>query len=381
VQATDVSAGEAIGFSQRLEVTMNGPKLLCVLVLVLLGGPARAATMTAHFIDVGQGAATILEFSCGAVLIDSGGEQRNGVFEGREKFEDYVRKFFTDRPQFEGKFGLIVLSHPHQDHIWFVSSLKNSVGDYPTAAVVDNAKRFFPLSNNNQKKLRDWALENAIHLGVVVDDISDDGITDGAMDPFDCSGVDPKFSAIWGRTVPEPDHWSSEAFHNPNNHSVVLRVDFGAASFLLLGDLEKAGELDMTVKYDGSDMLEVDVVQASHHGAENGTSQLLLDMSTPKLIVVPVGNLDRKYKPFSAWDHGHPTSSAMARFVDKVTCTRAPKTIKIASDSEPDPSEVESMQIEKAIYLTGYDGDLRVIADSNGTYEIESDAGLNDTCP
>ena len=361
---------------------MNGPKMLCVLVLVLLGRPAPAATMTAHFIDVGQGAATILEFSCGAVLIDSGGEQRDGVFEGRQKFASYVNRFFTERPQLEGKFGLIVLSHPHQDHIWFVSSLKNSVGDYPTEAVVDNAKAFFPLSNNNQKKLRDWALDgNAIHLGVVVDDISDDGITEGAMNPFDCAGVDPKFSAIWGRTHPKPSDWSSTAFNKPNNHSIVLRVDFGAASFLFLGDLEVAGELDMLVKYEDSDVLNVDVIQASHHGAENGTSKLLLDMSTPKLIVVPVGNLDRKFKPFSAWDHGHPTSTAMARFVEKVTCDRTPKTITTALDSEPEPSEVESQQIAKAIYLTGYDGDLRVIADSDGTYKIETDDGLNDTCP
>ena len=66
LQATEGSTGEAIGFRQRLEVTMNCPKLLCALVLVLLGGPARAATMTAHFVDIGQGAATILEFSCGA---------------------------------------------------------------------------------------------------------------------------------------------------------------------------------------------------------------------------------------------------------------------------------------------------------------------------
>ena len=44
------------------------------------------------------------------MLIDSGGEQREGVFEGRERFENYVRQFLTDRPQLEGKFGLIVLA-------------------------------------------------------------------------------------------------------------------------------------------------------------------------------------------------------------------------------------------------------------------------------
>ena len=91
---------------------MSRIALAAALVLWVAVDTARAATMTAHFIDVGHGAATILEFDCGAVLIDSGGEQREGVFEGRERFENYVRQFLTDRPQLEGKFGLIVLSHP-----------------------------------------------------------------------------------------------------------------------------------------------------------------------------------------------------------------------------------------------------------------------------
>src|SRR5262245_50432866 len=227
---------------------MNWRQSTAALILGITGSAATAATMTAHFIDVGQGAATILEFSCGAILIESGGEQRNGGFEGRERFEEYVHRFFTDRPQLEGKFGLIVLSHPHQDHIWFISSLKNSVGDYPTRNVADNSKRLFPLTDNNQRKLRNWALDNAAHLGVVVDDISDDGITGGVMDPFDCAGVDPKFGAIWGRTMDQPVHWTFGEFLKPNNHSVVLRVDFGDASFLFLGDLEVKGELDMRTK-------------------------------------------------------------------------------------------------------------------------------------
>jgi len=33
--------------------------------------------------------------------------------------------------------------------------------------------------------------------------------------------------------------WSYEDFDNKNNHSIVIRVDFGKASFLFTGDLEK----------------------------------------------------------------------------------------------------------------------------------------------
>ena len=37
---------------------------------------AEAPWMQIHVIDVGQGAATLLEFTCGAVLIDTGGERQ-----------------------------------------------------------------------------------------------------------------------------------------------------------------------------------------------------------------------------------------------------------------------------------------------------------------
>ncbi len=42
---------------------MGGPVCTLSVAFLLACVPAGAATMTAHFIDVGQGAATLLEFS------------------------------------------------------------------------------------------------------------------------------------------------------------------------------------------------------------------------------------------------------------------------------------------------------------------------------
>src|SRR5438552_4155815 len=53
-------------------------------------------TMRAHFIDVGQGAATLLEFPCAAVLIDTGGEA-NGEFDSTDSLLDYLDDFFARR--------------------------------------------------------------------------------------------------------------------------------------------------------------------------------------------------------------------------------------------------------------------------------------------
>jgi beta-lactamase superfamily II metal-dependent hydrolase len=65
---------------------MRPMRSLWSISLTVLTTHASAATMTAHVIDVGQGAATLLEFACGAVLVDLGGEQ-NPKFKSRQGLE------------------------------------------------------------------------------------------------------------------------------------------------------------------------------------------------------------------------------------------------------------------------------------------------------
>ena len=47
--------------------------------------------MRVHLIDVGQGAATLLEFSCGAILVDTGGEVTTAAeFNSTDKLLAYL---------------------------------------------------------------------------------------------------------------------------------------------------------------------------------------------------------------------------------------------------------------------------------------------------
>lgn len=64
---------------------MRPHPLLAALLLVACSTTKPAAlapphsTMRVHFIDVGQGAATLFEFDDGAVLVDTGGEDNDMV--------------------------------------------------------------------------------------------------------------------------------------------------------------------------------------------------------------------------------------------------------------------------------------------------------------
>ncbi len=97
---------------------MRGSLRVIAVSLFVGCAPVGAATMTAHYIDVGQGAATLLEFSCGTVLIDLGGETVASTgFSSNQKLRAYLERFFDDRPGRPRRLDLVVLSHPHIDHV------------------------------------------------------------------------------------------------------------------------------------------------------------------------------------------------------------------------------------------------------------------------
>jgi beta-lactamase superfamily II metal-dependent hydrolase len=72
--------------------------------------------MRAHFIDVGQGDATLLEFPCGAILVDTGTEV-NEDFDGVAALQAYLEAFFANRTDLHGRLTGLILTHAHIDHV------------------------------------------------------------------------------------------------------------------------------------------------------------------------------------------------------------------------------------------------------------------------
>jgi competence protein ComEC len=74
---------------------------------------------------------------------------------------------------------------------------------------------------------------------------------------------------------------------NPNDKSLVLKLDYQGKSFLLAGDLENAGE-DKVVLREGSS-LKSEVLLVPHHGSRTSCSSAFLEHVRPRLCVISAG--------------------------------------------------------------------------------------------
>src|SRR3981189_658746 len=85
------------------------------LLWVTLSTTAFSQSMQVHFIDVGQGAATLVEFPCAAILVDTGGENNPG-FDSNPELVAYLDGFFNRRSDLNKTLHSLILTHPHIDH-------------------------------------------------------------------------------------------------------------------------------------------------------------------------------------------------------------------------------------------------------------------------
>ena len=265
-----------------------------------------ADAMTIHLIDVGQGAATLVEFPCGAMLIDTGGEL-NEQFDSERALTTYLDAFFERRQDLTDTINLLVITHPHIDHN---RSIERVLKDYVVLNVIDNGATTGDYGIEGQLLLHEWVDrmgENVNYLGIEeasLDPIN--GLNNPVVDPIggcELATTDPLIRVLWGAETKDMDSYPT----NPNDHSVVLRVDYGESSVLFPGDLQIPGIARMYKKYqDNPRLLDVDILQVGHHGSRNATVEHELRQMTPQIALIPVGPYERVGEEFSAHAFGHP---------------------------------------------------------------------------
>lgn len=354
--------------------------------------------MSVHFIDVGQGAATLVEFPCGAILIDTGGE-RNALFDSEPQLIRYLQDFFKRRRDLNNTLDALVISHPHIDHTRSIAAV---LRNFRVRNIIDNGDVQDDLGGKPQIQMHDWlyrknkeiAERNQAntrkgeqgrevpigHQDISSEDVGDKGLTNAIIDPISAcpaSEVDPEIRALWGMRLGH-----GEKGQNANNDSVVLRIDYGASSALLAGDVELLSIARMSSLYQGHlELLDVDIYQVPHHGSRNSTGAAWVSYVTPKVAVISMGPFARHlqtWPEFTARSFGHPNINSVSHLLDEqygVSARRA-KPIKAMVGKrgawKTTPSEFISQVVSRALYATGWDGNVVVKAHANGTIQIST---------
>ena len=194
------------------------------------------------------------------------------------------------------KLALAIVSHRHFDHHGGMDNVLNSIPVDQFLGITENCP-----GRSSDDKVRDAIAEKDVDIlpldigSIVIDEV--------------------KFTII---PLP-PRH---ECPGHENNNSIVIRLDFGEFSMLFTGDAE-VDERDWLVEHH-SDLLDVDVLKASHHGSNNGTSDEWLSEITPTHVVISTG-VNSTYR--------HPHMSAVQDYSDatndKIYCTNRHGTVRV----------------------------------------------------
>jgi competence ComEA-like helix-hairpin-helix protein len=170
--------------------------------------------------------------------------------------------------------------------------------------------------------------------------------------------------------TPRNPGWGDD-FNSPNNHSLVLRIQYGASSLLITGDLEEVAQRSLLAKYNGTSLLDADVYVVGHHGSINGTLPEFLRKITPKIALIGVGDPNHTGS-ISAFSYGHPNKVVLDSLQKRITLTRPPIHVKVGTSATHFTS---NYLVSKAIYATAWDNSIVLEADAAGNWH-KVEAGI-----
>ena len=332
------------------------------------GRDTAKPNMRVHLIDVGQGAATLIEFSCAAILIDTGGET-NRYMDSTENLVNYLHMFFASRPDLNDTLALVVLTHPHIDHTRGAQVL---FGEFKVDHLVTDGHSG---SSGGRQQLAAIRAAHRLHVPdevINTKTIPAGGLTSPVIDPVACEDGDPDIRVLWGAVDSAPDGWGSDDLENENNQSVVVRVSLGSASILVTGDLERDEAL--VAKHKGTQALDVDVYEVGHHGSFNASSKELLAAMTPKVALISCGSYERRTS-WSAWAYGHPRTVTVERIMDALA-GGPPRSPPIVAPVAPTIKTFDGIDMKSPIYATGWDSDVIVTMMATGEISVKTRRGI-----
>jgi competence protein ComEC len=235
----------------------------------------RVGPLEVTFLDVGQGDASLIRFPQGhAMLIDGGGLYRDDFDVG----ERVVAPFLW----YQGmrRVDYLVATHPHPDH---AKGLGYILKDFRVRQFWDNgAQPPAPWYDT----LRQMAMAQQVYRNVV-----QNGPTTLTIDGVAVELLHP--TSAFQPHIQRREHGENA---NENNCSLVVKLTYGAISFLFTGDIEQ--EAERFLVQSGRD-LRASILKVPHHGSRTSSSAMFVRAIDPKVAVVSVQRDNR-------FGHPHP---------------------------------------------------------------------------
>lgn len=241
-------------------------------------------SLQVHYIDVGQGDATLITCDGHHMLIDAGGNDK-GTY-----VQDYLQKQGVERLDYA------IGTHPDADHI---GGLDVILYKFDTDLVM------MPEYEKDTRTYDDviQTVKNRVQKMIVPE-----------------AGRNYKLgSAVF--TVVAPN----KKYGDGNNNSIVLLLQNGRNRFLFTGDAEEESEKDiLTAGWD----ISADVYKVGHHGSAGSSSEAFLEAVGASYGIISVGSEN---------SYGHPSDETLQRLRDngiQIFRTDEQGTIIAASDGE-----------------------------------------------
>ena len=211
-----------------------------------------------HFLDVGQGDATLIFQGEHAMLID-GGDNLKGW-----QVVDYLQYIGITHLDY------MIGTHPDADHIGGLDTVLENI-------------------SCNTVMMPELERDTASYEGLmeVLDEKEIEPISPKPGETYELG------TAIFTILAP------NDVYENVNDNSIALRLVHGGNSFLFTGDAENESETEMIKS---GRLLASDVYKVAHHGSSGANSEMFLIAVNPAYAVISCGADN---------DYGHPHSDVL----------------------------------------------------------------------